>query len=248
MENIGLTESEIIYWDKVSRSEFIEEPGCYKKCASFCCRWDTPEMPFRIIPKGGTLFYLPKEYAYLKAYGKVADAAPYSMEARFGADKPPVRVYYRHCADDSGCNRDFSRSLFCKLYPFLPVFDMDGELTDVKYISVYDVTAEFAGFETPCFVKSMKDKYKALWREGGGGAALLREPYVLFHLMAAALLHDNYTQNLKSGSSLASLKGPEFWKRWEKEYLSGSLIDKGAFSEALSALYGKFTEKYKISL
>lgn len=241
---INLTEHEVSYWKRVSEAEFITEDGCYKKCGSFCCRWNSADMPFRIIPKGGTLFYMPKEYEYLKVYAKVPSAAPYNMSICFNKDKPPVKVYYRHCSDDNGCNILFSRSLFCKLYPFLPVFDIDGEITDVKYISVYDITAELIGYETPCFVKGMKDKYKTLWSLGGGNADLLREPYVLFHLMAASLLHDNYVRKLSSMNNLISLKVPDFWKKWEKEYLSGFLIDKDMFSSSLNNLYDEFEKKY----
>ena len=124
---------------------------------------------------------------------------------------------------------------------------MGGGLIDVKYISVYDVAAECAGFETPCFVKSMKDKYMAIWQDGGGNIDLLKEPYVLFHLMVASLLHDNYKDTLCKGS-LISLKGQEFWKKWEREYLRGSLINKNTFAKAVKELHGRFIKRYEITL
>ena len=44
----------------------VFEKECYKTCSSFCCRWDHEDFPRFLIPKGGTLFYLPKEMIYIK--------------------------------------------------------------------------------------------------------------------------------------------------------------------------------------
>ena len=81
-ENIKLTEQEKLYWEKIFNTEFIFEKGCYSTCNSHCCRWDTPDLPLTIIPKGGTLFYLPKEYAYISKYGKITEIPPYKMKTK----------------------------------------------------------------------------------------------------------------------------------------------------------------------
>ena len=99
MDNITLTNDEKIYWEKIFNSEFIFETECYKTCNSFCCRWDSEDIPLKIIPKGGTLFYLPKEYAYISQYGKVTENNPFIMKAKL-FDKE-IYLYYKHCNDDN---------------------------------------------------------------------------------------------------------------------------------------------------
>ncbi len=242
MDNITLTNDEKIYWEKIFNSEFIFETGCYKTCSSFCCRWESKDMPFRIIPKGGTLFYLPKEYAYISEYGKVTELEPFKMKAKF-FDKE-ITLYYKHCNDDANCNIKFSRSLYCKLYPFLPVFDIDGNLKDIKYISVYDVTAEIIKQKTPCYVKDLKEKYLKHWQENPETISLLKEPYTLFYLMVGNILHDNYVKTLTNNLELISLTGNMFWKKWEKLYLAGKLINKAQLEHDIEILYLEMNKKY----
>ena len=242
MNNLTLLSQEIIYWQKIFNSEFIFETGCYKTCSSFCCRWESKDMPFRIIPKGGTLFYLPKEYAYISEYGKVTELEPFKMKAKF-FDKE-ITLYYKHCNDDANCNIKFSRSLYCKLYPFLPVFDIDGNLKDIKYISVYDVTAEIIKQKTPCYVKDLKEKYLKHWQENPEKISLLKEPYTLFYLMVGNILHDNYVNTLTNNLELISLTGNMFWKKWEKLYLAGKLINKAQLEHDIEILYLEMNKKY----
>ncbi len=242
MNNLTLLSQEIIYWQKIFNSEFIFETGCYKTCSSFCCRWESKDMPFRIIPKGGTLFYLPKEYAYISEYGKVTELEPFKMKAKF-FDKE-ITLYYKHCNDDANCNIKFSRSLYCKLYPFLPVFDIDGNLKDIKYISVYDVTAEIIKQKTPCYVKDLKEKYLKHWQENPETISLLTEPYTLFYLMVGNILHDNYVKTLTNNLELISLTGNMFWKKWEKLYLAGKLINKAQLEHDIEILYLEMNKKY----
>ena len=237
-----LTAQEKALWQKTMDTEFIIEHGCYNKCSSFCCRWDSPNMPFRIIPKGGTLFYLPKEYEYIKEYGKVTNNECYKITAKCG-DNKTITLLYKHCNDDCNCNKLFSRSLYCKLYPFLPVLDINGKLLDLKYISVYDITADIKGVKTPCYVKDLKSKYLNMW-QGNCDIDLLKEPYILFHLMAANILHDNYVEILKSNVDLLQLEGREFWKKWEKSYLSGRLINKEKLEHDLTSLHDNFISQY----
>lgn len=242
MNNITLSSKEKIYWGNIFNTEFIVEQGCYKTCNSFCCRWNSPDMPFRIIPKGGTLFYLPKEYAYISQYGKVTKIEPFKMKAKF-YDKE-INLYYKHCNDDSNCNIKFSRSLYCKLYPFLPVFDINGNLTDIKYISVYDVTADIIGQKTPCYVKDLKKKYLKYWQENPEKISLLKEPYTLFYLMVGNILHDNYVKTLTDNKELMSLTGSMFWKKWEKLYLAGKLVNKIQLEKSIETLYTALSQKY----
>lgn len=242
MDNITLTNDEKIYWEKIFNSEFIFETECYKTCNSFCCRWDSEDIPLKIIPKGGTLFYLPKEYAYISQYGKVTELEPFKMKAKF-FDKE-ITLYYKHCNDDANCNIKFSRSLYCKLYPFLPVFDINGTLTDLKYISVYDVTAEIIKQKTPCYVKDLKEKYLKHWQENPETISLLTEPYTLFYLMVGNILHDNYVKTLTNNLELISLTGNMFWKKWEKLYLAGKLINKAQLEHDIEILYLEMNKKY----
>lgn len=244
--NIKLTEQEIKYWEAISNTEFIFEKGCYNTCNSHCCRWDTPDLPLTIIPKGGTLFYLPKEYEYISKYGKVTNVPPYKMKTNFLNKE--LFIYYKHCNDDNNCNIKFSRSLYCKLYPFLPVFDIEGSLIDLKYISVYDVTYDIIKQKSPCYVKDLKEKYLEMWKHKDSTINLLKNPYTLFYIMVGNILHDNYIETLNANQNLINLNGKEFWKKWEKLYLAGKLINKNKLEKDIEKLYNTFNVRYNFLL
>lgn len=243
--NLILTEQEKIYWEEIYNTEFIFEKGCYKTCNSHCCRWDSPDLPLTIIPKGGTLFYLPKEYVYVSKYGKLTNIPPYKIQTKF-FDKE-LFLYYKHCNDDANCDIKFSRPLFCKLYPFLPVFDIDGNLLDLNYISIYDVTFSIIGQDSPCYVKNLKDKYMDLWKKDNSNINLLKQPYTLFYIMVGNLIHDNYIETINLNEKLIDLRGKDFWKKWEKLYLAGKLINKNKLEKDIENLYTNFTKKYNFS-
>ena len=229
-------------WDKIFKSEFIEEPGCYKTCESFCCRWNTPDIPLTIIPKGGTLFYLPNELEYMKEYGKLTDKPLYDISVKLSNGKE-IKVYYKYCTDDKNCNILFSRSLYCKLYPFFPVMNIHGEIIDVKYISIYDITCDIIGQSTPCYVKGKKEYYLDLWKNNSKNIELLKTPEIIFYLMVANIVHDNYYETLKY-SSISNLKGVVFWKKWEKFYLGKMLFNKNKLVSDLDDLYNEFCKHY----
>lgn len=229
-------------WDKIFKAEFIEEPGCYKTCESYCCRWNTPDIPLTIIPKGGTLFYLPNEFQYIEKYGKITDKPLYDISIKLDNGKE-IKVYYKYCTDDKNCNVLFSRSLYCKLYPFFPVMNIKGEIVDVKYISIYDITCQLIDQKTPCYVKDKKEHYLELWKNNSKNIELLKNPNILFYLMVANIVHDNYCETLKN-SPIINLKGTQFWKKWEKFYLGKMLFNKNKIKEDLENLYSEFEKHY----
>lgn len=234
---------DLAYWQKLSDTEFLFEKGCWKECDSFCCRWNRPDFNFNIIPKGGTLFYLEEEYDYMSKYKKVTDVPVYKMKLDYGGSKPLV-LLYKHCWDCDNCNKLFSRSLYCKLYPFLPVFDVNGKLLDVKNISVYDVTLDIIGGSTPCSVIKNKEKYLKLWSEQPEILDMLREPYVLFHLMVANLLQTNYSEVIRDNLGIMMKEPSKFWQNWEMKYLTARLVDKKDLAVKTAAVYKEMTAIY----
>lgn len=231
------------YWEKLSDVEFLFEKGCWNACDSFCCRWNHPDFNFKIIPPGGTLFYMEAEYEYIAKYKKIAKVPVYEMALDYGKNKK-LKLCYKSCFDCDNCNKLFSRTLYCKLYPFLPVFNILGELTDVKYISVYDVTLNIIKGATPCSVIKNKQKYFDLWSEKPEILELLKEPYTLFYLIAANLLHDNYVNNISLKSDLLGLDMKAFWSRWEMEYLTGRLVNKAELSVKITETYEQMVKIY----
>ena len=62
--------------------------------------------------------------------------------------------------------------------------------------------------------------------------------------MAGNILHDNYVNTLTDNKELMSLTGSIFWKKWEKLYLAGKLVNKIQFQKDIENLYQEMNSKY----
>lgn len=229
-------------WERVQNREFLFEKECYKACNSFCCRWDHIDFPRFYIPKGGTLFYLPQEFEYIKKYEKLPNTEIAELSSTL-YDGKKISIFYTACNDDEYCNINFTRTLYCKLYPFFPVFTIDGELKALKYISIYDITSSIMNIETPCYIKSKKDEYIQLWKNNDEIMSIFKNPYLLFHFLVADIVYNNYVSycsNLKFDINNKKL----FWKNWELLYLKGELINKEQLQADLNKMYREFKSKY----
>ena len=235
-----------IFWEKLLNTEFIFENKCYETCSSFCCKWKTPDIPLRFQVTGGTLFYLPKEYEYMTSIG-VSLRNPVKSIGINVNDKR-IETIYQHCNDDNNCNILFKRPLSCKLYPFLPIYDLDTDrIIDVEYFSVYDINADYINYRTPCYVKDYKEKYLQLWNSDNEQSKILRDPYIMFYLSVANVVRKNYVYNLKK-TLLNKEDNKTFWKKWEMLYLDKKLIDINVIHEEILILLNYFTKEYDLNL
>lgn len=101
-----LNDTDLAFWKEIEETEFLFEKECYKTCSSFCCRRDHEDFPRFLIPRGGTLFYLPKELIYIKKYGKLPDKPISELFVRL-SNNVKLNIYYTACNDDNYCNINF---------------------------------------------------------------------------------------------------------------------------------------------
>ena len=148
-----------------------------------------------------------------------------------------------------------SAKIFCRLcemeYITVPdylanknvVFNIHGELLNLKYISIYDITSDLINLKTPCYIKNKKSEYIDKWKNDKNIHRLFTNPYLLFHFLVADILHDNYVETIKD-STLLENEGEMFWRLWEKAYLKKQLINKVKLVNKLDEMYNNFTNIY----
>lgn len=236
------------FWKTVETTEFLFEKECYKTCDSFCCKWEHDDFPRYIIKKSGTPLYLPKEYEYIKSYHNFQTNKIKKFELCFneinGGGNLCLDLYYTQCSDVVNCNKQFVRPLYCRLYPFFPVLNIEGELLDVKSISLYDIAAELKNISTPCYLKQNKEYYLKLWKQDETILSIFRYHYLLFYFMVANITHDNYIKALQK-SDLLKYDNTDFWQNWELAYLEKKLFLADELKEKINDLYDSFIKKYQ---
>ena len=191
---------------------------------------------------------MPEEYKYYKSLGKVPPlnkGGSNLREVHIPLDNGlKISGLWCHCAYEGLCRKDIEPPLLCKLVPFLPVMNIDGKLDNIAMINFLDVTISAMGFDERCSVLDKKDKYMTLWQNNPDLVEPLGHPYILFYLMAANQLIENYKATLLNHPVLAQKSGTAFWNAWEIEYVTGRLFDKREAASALQNLHERFTKRY----
>lgn len=238
-----------VNWETLSRQNFVFENECWLTCGGgHCCSTDHPDFKFDFLPtKGTTLLYMEAEYEWQKVNGLILHDPVHTVSLNFGG-KNPLKVLNTPCHLLGQCEGIVSKPLLCKLYPFLPILSLSGELEDIIPASIFDFNFSLInGQETPCTVWGKRGYYMEMWRKNTEILELLNTPYIIFYLRAAYHFANSYRTKFKNFSNKTGLSGVEFWKKWEFRYLSGALIDKVTLTEnihkdykALIHIYGDF--------
>lgn len=232
-----------IDYASIYATDLVYLPGCWQLCGdAHCCSFRRHKARFRLI---GTkpvqeLPLLPGEYAHLRENGFLAQFQDHEhrvLDYAFGTRSLRLESIVSRrpgCACDHG-----TRPTICRLYPLLPVFDMDGHLTGVERIGIYDALAEMDGQEKVCQVDRMSfselEKFLAI------AATIARDPRALFYVAAYRLAHDHVRQRL------AELKGDgaaSFFSVFESSLLRGKLVDHAQLGAKLAALADTFEARY----
>jgi hypothetical protein len=239
-----LDSSIIDRFDKIYSTDLVYVKDCWKLCGdAHCCNFNRYKSQFTMIGRkyAQELPLLPGEHEYLEHRGfleqfkecehKVVDYAldlgAMKLEFMMGASK------------DCACSHD-TRTTVCRLYPLLPVFDIDGRLVGVDpTFGIFEEVEAVDHLERACRVTSIPiqeiGKYAAICAEIG------RDPKAVFYAMAYRLTRQHARAQLERarakgrGSALLIL---------EQAFLLRRLLDQDFLKSQLNALAGRFRQHY----
>ncbi len=244
-------------WETIHSRPLISVPDCWRGCGGgFCCSGDHPDFQFRLLPaqgKGTVVVYLEDEYRWFKERGETICGEEDGREiARFAFDfggPAPLVIRHAPCGYHGRCGGKVAKPLLCRIYPFIPVLNGDGEAEETLPASIIDATFRLKTGEAPCPLHV--DPGDRLLREALAGepelAKALAHPLIALYTQAARAFLDSYRERLQAWTSFRELSGPAFWQAWELAYLGGRLADGGAVAarvraahDALAARHGAF--------
>jgi hypothetical protein len=192
--------------------DLVYRAGCHSRCGdAFCCNFARHKQHFSFLGRRPMqeLPLLAGEYEWLAARGWLAQFGEHEHR-EFSLALPDGRSIHADSivSTRAGCACDHAtRPVICRLYPLLPVFDVDGRLTGVESLTIYDEIERIAGAPRSCKVDDLPFDQLDLWLRFT--AVLARRPAWLFQLAAYRVLKQRGRRRLWAmlglGSSVETL-------------------------------------------
>jgi hypothetical protein len=234
---------ELSPYEQIYATDLIYVPGCWQLCGdAHCCSFSRYKARFKLIARTPfqELPLLPGEYEYLQGKGWLRHFGEYEHRVvEYPLGRRVVRVEAivsrrLNCACDHA-----TRPTICRLYPFLPIFDIHGAITGVEPIGIFEIMEELDGAQVACRVNSIAPeelrKLLTIARVIGGSPRLLY--YVCAYRLAKQHVRDRLVE-LRGESDTSA------FKVFENALLRNRLLAHDRLGGALSQLAERFDERY----
>ncbi len=140
-----------------------------------------------------------------------------------------------HCACDQA-----TRTTICRLYPLLPIFDVDGRVVGAESIGIYEALEDLQGLPRACQVTSLP--FEELQKFFAIANAIGRDPKALFYVMAYRAAKQHVTARLSAARESAG--GGDTFLLFEHMLLRNKLMDSAVLNAELTVLADQFQRRY----
>lgn len=224
-------------------TDLVYQPDCWKLCGdAHCCSFRRHKAKFRMLGHGGghDLPLLPGEFEFLESKGWHTQFADYQRHRQVYDFGPAAAIFDVVSSRRPGCACDHdTRTVICRLYPLLPVFDADGHLASTEILGVYEELEQLEGIAPACQLSAVPFGQMNLFLRICG--LIGSSPHLLFHLAAYRAAKRHVFARLaetKAGT------GKSAFALFEGAFLRKRLFDHPTLKAELADLYGRFEGRY----
>ncbi|EAK0848416.1 Uncharacterised protein [Campylobacter lari] len=126
------------FFDTLHDKEFIFAPKCYMTCNGGCCH-NIYAKYFKFNKSNSVILpMIEAEYLSLTRAGN-NNLNDHSVAIYELKNKKKITIYFIKCSLNGICNPHNLRPLICKLYPYYPQVDFDGNFLGVKPCALFDI-------------------------------------------------------------------------------------------------------------
>ncbi len=240
-----LDDSQLSVFNKIYSTDLLYSQDCWKLCGdAHCCSFSRYKAKFALIGriKSQELPLLPGEYEYLEKRGWLDQFGTFEHKViDYTLDHRTLRVesiisHKPHCA----CNHD-TRPIVCRLYPLLPIFDIDGRVTGTDIFGIYEELEKMDHLEPAC--KLTEISFNELQKFLTISSAIGQSPEMLYYITAYRITLKHIALSLsKSGND----KNGSSFGLFEKALIRNQLINQSELKVQLISLADDFETRYGI--
>lgn len=230
-------------FERLYATDLVYQPECWKLCGdAHCCSFARHKAKFRVLARGGSqdLPLLPGEFEFLRGKGWQSQFQDFDRH-RTPYDFGPATVWLDTVSSrrpGCACDHD-TRTVICRLYPLLPVFDLDGRLTGTEVIGVYEELEQLDAMAPACQISAIPFAQMALFLRICELIAC--DPVLLFHLAAYRAAKRHVARRLGEDKART---GKSAFALFEGAFLRQRLVDHAQLKAELAGLYASFERQY----
>ncbi|HYH41827.1 MAG TPA: hypothetical protein VD867_07575 [Burkholderiales bacterium] len=230
-------------FERLYATDLVYQPDCWKLCGdAHCCSFKRYKSRFRIVGRSDSqdLPLLPGEFDFLEARGWTGQFQDFIRHAQPYDFGPGTAVLDTVSSRRPGCRCDHdTRTVICRLYPLLPVFDVDGHLVGTEAMGVFEELEHLEGLAPACQISALPFAQMGLFLRIC--ELLASDPVVLFHLEAYRRTKRHVFDRLAQAKATT---GKSAFALYEGAFLRQRLFDHDALKADLAGLHGSFEARY----
>lgn len=238
-----LDDSLVRMFDTIYSTDLVYLRDCWTLCGdAHCCSFSRYKARFKLIAQGSfqELPLLPGEYQYLQERGWLAQFGDFDHKViEYSLDHRTLRVESiisrkPNCA----CDHD-TRPTVCRLYPLLPVFDVDGRVTRLDSFGIYEELEKLDHLEPACRLTGLPftefQKFLTISSE------ISRHPKTLYYMSAYRITKEHIRSRLKRAVDVYCASS---FSLFERGILRKTLFDHSHLKSQLASLADEFHMRY----
>ena len=222
-------------WSEIYEKDFIYVNECYKLCDGYCCKNFFGEY-FKFLDKEAVILPLiDEEYEEYKKRGGIENINATKKEIFF--EDKIFTFYLLKCKEKGLCNPHLNRPFICRVYPYLPVVDIDGNIIDFVYAALIDNLVNRDFHKCPLVKEeSIKNSLKNNLKD------ISFSPKMIFALNLANLLVKYLKIYIPERMENSNIK--DIVKKFEMLFLSNKIFKDKNFQLETKEIYNKVKDRY----
>jgi len=182
-------------WSKIYRTEFISVSECWKTCGGYCCNNFFGDY-LKILDKNSVSLPMTEdEFCYYESIGGISNitSTPKNREFILKNGKK-FKIYFLSCSCKGLCKPHSARPLICRIYPYFPIVNAQGQILDYDYCAIMDIFYTSPKIHRCSLINNsdLNEKIKAqlnfLLPE------MLKDPFQIFVFMMIKLFIDSFRE------------------------------------------------------
>lgn len=239
-----MTPAKTAVFDLIYGRDLVYVPDCWKLCGdAHCCSFARYKQQFRFIGRvpGKQIFILPGEQEYLAARGRLTQFGKFDHKRTnysLGEDTIAIESIV---SQRVGCMCEHATRLtLCRLYPLMPIFDLEGKLIGIdRNMGIYEELESIDALDRACKVDAVP--FSEMQNFLAICSAIATVPEFLFYFAAYRLVKLHCRDRI--AAQTASPQKNSF-QTFEELLVGKKLIDHAQLDGQLATLLAQFRGRY----